>query len=76
MPKLYTSAALEKLWVAMASGASHRGLLADTDEVTAVLYIMRERLKSVTFTCQCLSTTKLGDFKSLRTQQAKTQRTG
>lgn len=44
----------------MASGASHRGLLALTEEVTLVLCIMRERLKSVTFTRQCLSTTRFG----------------
>ena len=58
---LKTSAAGLKAWLAMASGASHRGLVA-TWELRWLAWLAYSRLrpKSVTLVTQCRSTTRLG----------------
>lgn len=49
----------------MTSGASQRGLLAEMELDLTCWVSTRDRLKSPTFTRQCLSTSKLADLRSL-----------
>ena len=53
----------------MTSGASQRGLFAVMEVVFSSVSSTLDRLKSPIFTRQCLSTSRLGDFRSLWTMR-------
>ena len=55
---------LKDLGLICSSQLPYLGLLAEMDETTACASMTLLRLKSATFTRQCLSTNKLGDFRS------------
>ena len=49
-------------------GSAYLGLVADTEDTTVEACMTRDRLKSATFTRQCLSTSRLALLRSLRSR--------